>query len=102
MDGELDETVDGFRQLVTRVSNHLGNSNKNEIWSSGPVSVNWPMKINSERSNSPELAQGEKDNLIAVVLAKVEDGKVKRLDLCGAPLPHSVSQTGEYPGRKVV
>ena len=45
------------------------------------------------------MAQGEKDNLMAVVLAKVEDGKVKRLDLCGAPSPHSASRTGEYPGR---
>ena len=31
------------------------------------------------------MAQGEKDNLKAVVLAKVHDGKVKRLDLCVAP-----------------
>ena len=45
------------------------------------------------------MAQGEKDNLMAVVLAKVEDGKVKRLDLCGAPSPHSARRTGEYPGR---
>lgn len=45
------------------------------------------------------MAQVEKDNLIAVVLAKVEHGKVKRLDLCGAPSPHSARRTGEYPGR---
>jgi len=45
------------------------------------------------------MAQGEKDNLVALVLVKVEDGKVKRLDLCGAPSPHSASRTGEYPGR---
>ena len=30
---------------------------------------------------------GDKDNLIALVLAEVEDGKIKRLDLCGAPSP---------------
>lgn len=45
------------------------------------------------------MAEGEKDNLMAVVLAEVEDGKVKRLDLCGAPSPYSASRTGEYPGR---
>ncbi len=45
------------------------------------------------------MAQGEKDNLIAVVLAKVEDGKIKRLDLCGVPSPHSAMRTGLYPGR---
>lgn len=45
------------------------------------------------------IAQGDKDNLLAVVLAKVEDGKIKRLDLCGAPSPHSARRSGEYPGR---
>ena len=45
------------------------------------------------------MAQGDKDTLVAVVLAKIEDGKIKRLDLCGAPSPHSVRRTGDYPGR---
>jgi hypothetical protein len=45
------------------------------------------------------MAQGDKDNLVAVVLAKIEDGKMKRLELCGAPSPHSARRTGEYPGR---
>ena len=45
------------------------------------------------------MVQGDKNNLLAVVLAKVEDGKIKRLDLCGAPSPHSARRTGEYPGR---
>lgn len=45
------------------------------------------------------MAQGDKDNLVAVVLAKVEAGKIARLDLCGAPSPHSARRTGEYPGR---
>lgn len=45
------------------------------------------------------MAQDEKDNLIAVVLVKVEGGKIKRLDLCGAPSPHSAKRSGIYPGR---
>lgn len=45
------------------------------------------------------MSQDDKDNLLAVVLAKVEDGKIKRLDLCGAPSPHSARRSGEYPGR---
>jgi hypothetical protein len=48
------------------------------------------------------MAQGHKDNLLAVVLAEVEGGKIKRLDLCGAPSPHSARRTGDYPGREVV
>lgn len=47
------------------------------------------------------MAQGHKDNLLAVVLAEVEGGKIKRLDLCGAPSPHSARRTGDYPGREV-
>jgi hypothetical protein len=46
------------------------------------------------------MAQGDKDNLIAMMLAKVEAGKIKRLDLCGAPSPHSARRTGDYPGRE--
>jgi hypothetical protein len=46
------------------------------------------------------MAQNEKENLVAVVLAKVEDGKIKRFDLCGAPSPHSAKRTGDYPGMK--
>lgn len=46
------------------------------------------------------MAQGDKDNLLAVVLAEVEGGKIKRLDLSGAPSPHSARRTGDYPGRE--
>ena len=45
------------------------------------------------------MAQGDKDNLLAVVLAKVEGEKIKRLDLYGALSPHSARRSGEYPGR---
>ena len=47
------------------------------------------------------MAQGDKNNLLAVVLAKVEHGRIKRLDLCGAPSPHSARRTGDYPGRDI-
>ncbi len=47
------------------------------------------------------IAQGDRNNLLAVVLAKVEHGKIKRLDLCGAPSPHSARRTGDYPGRDI-
>ena len=47
------------------------------------------------------LAQGDKDALLAVVLTKVENEKIKRLDLCGAPSPRSARRSGEYPGRNI-
>jgi hypothetical protein len=46
------------------------------------------------------LAQGERDNLVALVLAKVEAGQIKHLDLCGAPSPHSARRSGEYPASR--
>lgn len=48
------------------------------------------------------MAQGDKNNLIAVVLVEVDGEKIKRLDLCGAPSPQSARRTGEYPGREGV
>lgn len=44
------------------------------------------------------LAQGERDNLVALVLAEVKAGQIKLLDLCGAPSPYSARRSGEYPG----
>ena len=46
------------------------------------------------------MSQDDGDNLLAVVLAAVEGGKIKRLGLCGAPSPHDARRTGEYPGRE--
>ena len=43
------------------------------------------------------MAQGEKDNLLSVILAKVEDGKLKSLSMCGAPSPHDAIRSGRYP-----
>ena len=48
------------------------------------------------------MAQGDRDNLIALLLAKVENGKIQRLDLCGASSPHSARRTGDYPGSEVI
>ncbi len=45
------------------------------------------------------MAQGDRDKLAAVVLATVEGNEIKRLDLCGAPSPHSARRSGIYPGR---
>ena len=45
------------------------------------------------------MAQGGKENLVAVVLAGVADGKIARLDMCGVPPPRHVRRSGEYPGR---
>jgi hypothetical protein len=44
------------------------------------------------------MAQGDKDNLVTVVLAKVRNGAVTRLDICGAPSPRSARRSGDYPG----
>jgi hypothetical protein len=43
------------------------------------------------------IAQGSKDNLMATVLVAVEDGYIKRLDMCCIPPPSAAARTGEYP-----
>ena len=44
------------------------------------------------------MAQGSKDNLLATVLVEVENGKIKRLDMCQIPSPSATERSGEYPG----
>lgn len=46
------------------------------------------------------IAQGDKDDLVAVMLAKVENGKIRRLDLCCVPPPQSARRSGDYPGKQ--
>ncbi len=43
------------------------------------------------------LAQNDKSNLVALAIAKVEDNKLKRLDLCIVPPPEAAERTGDYP-----
>ena len=43
------------------------------------------------------LAQGDKENLVALVLAEVEGDLITRIDMCIAPTPQSANRTGEYP-----
>ena len=44
------------------------------------------------------MAQGEKDNLIATVLVKVEGDRISAIDICAVPDPQRARRTGEYPG----
>ena len=43
------------------------------------------------------VAQGYKENLIAIVLAKVREEYIERIDMCIVPTPQSAIQSGEYP-----
>jgi hypothetical protein len=43
------------------------------------------------------LAQGDKENLVALVLAEVEGDLISRLDMCIVPTPQSAVRSGEYP-----
>jgi len=43
------------------------------------------------------IAQGGKNELLSVVLAGVEDGKLKRQDMCCVPSPLEAKRSGIYP-----
>ena len=43
------------------------------------------------------LAQGDKENLVALVLAKVKGERIERIDMCIVPTPQSAKRSGEYP-----
>jgi hypothetical protein len=43
------------------------------------------------------LAQGDKENLVALVLAKVKGDQIERIDMCIVPTPRCAKHSGEYP-----
>lgn len=43
------------------------------------------------------MAQGDKNDISATLLVEVEGSKIKRLDMCFVPSPHSARRSGEYP-----
>jgi len=43
------------------------------------------------------LAQGDKENIVALVLAKIKGDKIERIDMCIVPTPQSANRSGEYP-----
>jgi hypothetical protein len=43
------------------------------------------------------LAQGDKENLVSLVLAKVKGDQIERIDMCIVPTPQSAKRSGEYP-----
>ena len=43
------------------------------------------------------LAQNDMNNLVATVYAKIEDGKIVRIDMCIVPNPNTAHRTGIYP-----
>ncbi|MDA3913954.1 hypothetical protein [Oleiagrimonas sp.] len=50
-----------------------------------------------ERQPCVALAQYNKSLLVGLVLARVQDNKLSRLDLCIVPAPESADRSGEYP-----
>ncbi len=50
-----------------------------------------------ERQPCVVLAQNERNNLVGLVLAKVKDNKLARLDLCVVPPPQTAERNGDYP-----
>lgn len=44
------------------------------------------------------VSQGNQEDPAGLVLAKVRDGKLIRLEMCIVPPPSSAKRSGEYPG----
>jgi hypothetical protein len=57
------------------------------------------MAILTDSFSSPcvVLAQGGKENLVALVLAKVKGDFIERIDMCIVPAPQSAKRSSEYP-----
>lgn len=56
-------------------------------------------EINAYGRNQPcvVLAQNDRENLVAIVIAKMRDDLLARLDLLATPPRHAAKRSGEYP-----
>jgi DNA-binding response OmpR family regulator len=83
-------TKQGFLKYIRGKLNTLQSSGI-RIWAAmGWLNQTWP-------GPCVVISEGGKNDLQCIVLAKVEDGKIKRLDQRVVPLPESAERTGEYP-----
>jgi DNA-binding response OmpR family regulator len=83
-------TKEAFLKYITGNLKTIKSSG-NRIWAEmGELSHTWP-------GPCVVISQGGKNDLQCIVVAKVEDGKIKRLDQRVVPLPESAERTGEYP-----
>jgi hypothetical protein len=85
------ESKDAYLEYITAKLEAIRQSGS-RVWAEmGWLDHSWP-------GPCVIMAQGDKENLIALVTAKVMDGKVERLDMCCVPAPGSAQRSGEYPG----
>jgi hypothetical protein len=55
------------------------------------------ISINGHEQPCVILAQGKKDNLVALALGQMRDDRLSRIDICVVPNPSSANRSGEYP-----
>lgn len=84
-------------EYLTDKMDKIRNSAETKIFAELGETKPYPMA-----SNPPEpcvvLAQGDKNNIDALVLLKIESGKINSIALCSdAPHPSTARRSGEYP-----
>lgn len=67
------------------------------IASSTKVRAEMAILTHSSPGSCVVLAQGDKENLVALVLAKVKGDQIERIDMCIVPTPQCAKRSGEYP-----
>jgi hypothetical protein len=91
---EIESKVEYLDYIVPKLET-IGNSNS-QAW----AEMGW-LGHGSHTKPCVVLAQGDPDELVALVLAKVNDRHIKRLDLCIVPHPQTAQRSGAYPGLSV-
>ncbi|MCP4776379.1 MAG: hypothetical protein GY880_19310 [Planctomycetaceae bacterium] len=85
------ESKEAFLDYIRRKLQTIGNSGATVFAEMGMVSAY------GKHQPCVVLAQNEKENLVGLVLARVNGSKLMRLDLCIVPPPQSAERSGDYP-----
>lgn len=68
-----------------------------KVWAEmGEIEESFAVLSHGPGTSCVVMAQGEKDNVLSLVFAEVENSKIRRLDMCMPDL-YRWERTGEYP-----
>ena len=93
---EMTSKSEVLEYLAAKMSTNR-NSPKAQVFAELGETIQYPMYRVREQP-CVILAQGTKDNVLAVVLFETKGTKITRVDICSVvPVPHTAKRSGKYP-----
>ena len=93
---EINSKTEVLEYLADKMS-AIDNSPNAQVYAELSETTQYPMYTVPEQP-CVIMAQGSKDNILAVALFQANDAKITRIDICSAaPAPEKVVRSGRYP-----